>query len=115
MGSATGFDPDPFSLYHCSQCSTAELPDTNNYICYSNPEVDKAIEAGLVEFDQAARAKIYADYAVIQSNDLPVLYAWSDIAHEGLRNTVDTIVPDRVRAGRPRCSTDPIEKVTNKK
>ena len=55
-GFNTGFDPDPFSLYHSSECSTAERPDTNNYICYQNAEVDKLIEDGLVTFDQAERA-----------------------------------------------------------
>ncbi len=89
-GFSTGFDPDPFSLYHSSECSTPERPDTNNYICYANPEVDSLIEQGLVEFDQAARAQIYQEYAVVQSNDLPVLYAWADIAREGLQSTVDT-------------------------
>jgi ABC-type transport system substrate-binding protein len=89
-GFNTGFDPDPFSLYHSSECSTAERPDTNNYICYQNAEVDKLIEDGLVTFDQADRAVIYQEYAVVQSNDLPVLYAWADIAREGLQATVDT-------------------------
>jgi ABC-type transport system substrate-binding protein len=89
-GFNTGFDPDPFSLYHSSECSTAERPDTNNYICYQNPEIDRLIEAGLVEFDQAKRAEIYQEYAVVQSNDLPVIYAWADIKREGLRSTVDT-------------------------
>ena len=89
-GFNTGFDPDPFSLYHSSECSTAERPDTNNYICYSNPEVDRLIEEGLVTFDQAERARIYQEYAVVQSDDLPVLYSWADIAREGLRTTVDT-------------------------
>ena len=89
-GFNTGFDPDPFSLYHSSECSTAERPDTNNYICYQNPEVDKLIEDGLVTFDQSGRASIYQEYAVVQSNDLPVLYAWADIAREGLQSTVDT-------------------------
>jgi len=89
-GFNTGFDPDPYSLYHSSECSTAEKPDTNNYICYQNAEVDKLIEAGLVEFDQAKRAVIYQEYAVIQSQDLPVLYAWADIKREGVRATVDT-------------------------
>ena len=89
-GFNTGFDPDPFSLYHSSECSTAKRPDTNNYICYKNPEVDRLIEAGLVEFDQAKRAEIYQEYAVVQSNDLPVLYAWADIKREGIRTTVDT-------------------------
>ncbi|HEX6868343.1 MAG TPA: ABC transporter substrate-binding protein, partial [Candidatus Limnocylindrales bacterium] len=72
-GFNTGFDPDPFTLYHSSECSTPERPDTNNYICYQNAEVDRLIEEGLVEFDQAKRAAIYQEYAVIQSNDLPVL------------------------------------------
>jgi ABC-type transport system substrate-binding protein len=89
-GFNTGFDPDPFTLYHSSECSTPERPDTNNYICYRNPEIDRLIEAGLVEFDQARRAEIYQEYAVLQSKDLPVLYAWADIAREGLRATVDT-------------------------
>ena len=52
-GFGTGLDPDPFSLYHSSECSTAERPDTNNYICYKNPEVDKLIEDGLKTFDVA--------------------------------------------------------------
>ena len=89
-GFNTGFDPDPFTLYHSSECSTPKRPDTNNYICYQNAEVDRLIEEGLVEFDQAKRAAIYQEYAVIQSNDLPVLYAWADIKREGLRSTVDT-------------------------
>lgn len=89
-GFNTGFDPDPFTLYHSSECSTPERPDTNNYICYQNADVDRLIEAGLVEFDQAKRAAIYQEYAIVQSNDLPVIYAWSDIKREGLRTTVDT-------------------------
>ena len=89
-GFNTGFDPDPFSLYHSSECSTPERPDTNNYICYQNPAIDALIDDGLVTLDQAERAAIYQEYAVLQSNDLPVLYAWADIAREGLRATVDT-------------------------
>jgi ABC-type transport system substrate-binding protein len=89
-GFNTGFDPDPFTLYHSSECSTPERPDTNNYICYQNAEVDQLIEDGLVTFEQGDRATIYQEYAVLQSNDLPVLYAWADIAREGLQSSVDT-------------------------
>jgi ABC-type transport system substrate-binding protein len=87
-GFSTSLDPDPYSLYHSEQCSTAENPATFNYICYSNPEADKLIDAGLLTFDQAERAAIYQEYAVLQSKDLPVLYSWADIAREGLRKTV---------------------------
>jgi peptide/nickel transport system substrate-binding protein len=87
-GFSTSLDPDPYSLYHSSQCTSQEFPTLYNYICYSNPEVDKLIESGLLTFDQAERAKIYQEYAVLQSKDLPVIYAWSDIAREGLSKTV---------------------------
>jgi ABC-type transport system substrate-binding protein len=89
-GFGTSLDPDPYSLYHSEQCSSAEQPETFNYICYSNPKVDELIDKGLQTFDQAERAKIYQEYAVIQSQDLPMLYAWSDIAREGLRKTVSS-------------------------
>ena len=72
------------------QCSTAKNPETFNYECYQNPEVDKLIEQGLREFDQAKRAAIYQEYAKLQAEDLPVIYAWSDIAREGLRKTVNS-------------------------
>ena len=87
-GFSTSLDPDPYSLYHSSQCSTAENPATFNYICYSNPEVDRLIEEGLKTFDQAERAAIYQEYAILQADDLPILYGWSDIAREGLRKSV---------------------------
>jgi ABC-type transport system substrate-binding protein len=113
-GFGTGFDPDPFSLYHSSECSTAERPDTNNYICYKNPVVDKAIEDGLKTFDVAERTKIYQDYAVVQSNDLPVIYSWSDIAHEGLRTTVDTTAEGGFQMDSPQFYWE-VQKMTNKK
>ena len=89
-GFSTSLDPDPYSLYHSSQCSTAKNPETFNYECYQNPEVDKLIEQGLREFDQTKRAAIYQEYAKLQAEDLPVLYGWSDIAREGLQKTVNS-------------------------
>jgi ABC-type transport system substrate-binding protein len=112
-GFSTSLDPDPYSLYHSSQCSTAKNPETFNYECYQNPEVDKLIEQGLKEFDQTKRAAIYQQYAKLQSDDLPVLYGWSDIAREGLRKTVDS------SAGPLQMDTPTwfwqIEKLTNQK
>jgi ABC-type transport system substrate-binding protein len=87
-GFVSGPDPDPYSLYHSDECSTEARPDTNNYICYSNPEVDRLIDAGLATFDQDERTGIYLDYAKIQAEDLPVIYAWSDIQREGLRTSI---------------------------
>ena len=65
------------------------------YIAYGNlltqgTAAEVIRQAGLTTFDQAERAKIYQEYAIVQSNDLPVLYAWADIAREGLQSTVDS-------------------------
>jgi peptide/nickel transport system substrate-binding protein len=111
-GFSTSLDPDPYSLYHSSQCSTAENPETFNYECYQNPEVDKLIEDGLKEFDQTKRAAIYQEYAKLQADDLPVLYGWSDIAREGLRKTVNSTT--ELSLDTPTWFWE-IEKLTNQK
>jgi ABC-type transport system substrate-binding protein len=111
-GFSTTFDPDPFALYHSSQCTTEEQPTLYNYECYQNPEADKLIEAGLVEFDQAKRAAIYQEYAKIQAEDLPVIYAWADIAREGLSATVDTTAEGGLQMDTPTWFTQ-TNKLTN--
>jgi len=111
-GFSTGFDPDPYSLYHSSQCTTPTSGPLYNYICYNNPKIDQLIEAGLVEFDQAKRTEIYKQYAIQQSEDLPMLYAWSNIAREGLRTTVNTTDPAGFKLDSPAFMWE-YEKLTN--
>ena len=105
-------DPDPFSLFHSSQCSTAENPLTFNYICYNNPEADKLIEAGRLEFDQAKRAEIYKQYAILQAQDLPYIYAWSGIEHEGLNKSIGSTAEGGLVLDNPYFFWE-IEKLTN--
>ena len=92
-GLDTGVDPDPYRLYHSTECTSAERTDTFNFGCYQDPAVDRLIEAARVEPDLATRAGLYADYAARISQDLPVLYAWSDIQREGIAASVGTTAP----------------------
>ena len=112
--SARATTPIRTRVYHSSQCSTAENPTTYNYECYKSPEADKLIEEGLVELDQAKRAQIYQQYAVVQSNDLPVIYAWADIAHQGLQKTVSTSDPAGFQMSSIEFQGD-MNKITNAK
>ena len=105
-------DPDPYSLFHSSQCSTAKNPMTFNYICYQNPEVDKLIEAGRLEFDQQKRAAIYQKYAIVQAQDLPYIYAWSPVEHEGLAKTISSTAEGGLVLDSPYFFWE-IEKLTN--
>jgi ABC-type transport system substrate-binding protein len=90
-GWGTGYDPDPFSLFHSSQCTTEEQPELNNYICFKNADADKLIEDGLKENDQAKRAAIYQKFEQIMFDQQPYLFAWADLAHEALnKNLIST-------------------------
>jgi len=90
-GWGTGYDPDPFSLFHSSQCTTEESPELNNFICFKNADADKLIEDGLKVTDQAKRAEIYQKFEQIMFDQQPYLFAWSDLAHEALsKNLIST-------------------------
>lgn len=88
-GWSTSYDPDPYSLYHSSNCVTEDLPDTYNYICFENDRADELIEAGLKELDQAKRAEIYQEFEMIMAEELPTLWGWSDEAKEGLVESLE--------------------------
>ena len=113
-GFAVTLDPDPYRLYHSSECSSAERPSTFNYICYQSAATDGLIQSGLVEFDQIRRAAIYHQYAILLSIDLPVIYAWSDKVREGLRTTVDTTAPGGLQLHTPFWFGE-VEELTNAK
>lgn len=89
-GFDTTLEPDPFRLYHSTECSSAERSSTFNFICYQSAAVDGLIDAARRETDLGRRAELYHQYAVALSQDLPVMYAWSDMAREGLRTSVGT-------------------------
>jgi ABC-type transport system substrate-binding protein len=111
-GFNTTAEPDPFRLYHSTECSSAERSSTFNYICYANPAVDRLIEAGRTETDPAIRAGIYHQYAVTLSQDLPVIYAWSDLAHEGIRSSIGTTAAGGLSLDTPTWFRQ-MEKLTN--
>lgn len=111
-GFNTTEEPDPFRLYHSSECSSAERSSTFNYICYQNPAVDALISTGRAETDPVRRAEIYHQYAIALADDLPVIYAWSDLAHDGIRRSVGTTDADGLDLTSPLWFHE-IENLTN--
>jgi ABC-type transport system substrate-binding protein len=83
-GWSTSLDPDPFSLFHSSQCTTEEQPELYNYVCFQNARADELIDEGLVTSDQDERAAIYQEFEQIMFDEQPYLFAWSDVAREAL-------------------------------
>ncbi|MDM4761497.1 ABC transporter substrate-binding protein [Galbitalea sp. SE-J8] len=71
MGWLGNIDPDDFyySQHHTGGGSNAQG--------YSNPEVDKLLDAGRTETDVDARKKIYAQAATIIADDVSYLYLYN--------------------------------------
>ena len=77
-------EPDPFALFHGSQCTSEEQPGTYNYPCLQDEEVDRLIEEGLATSDQAERTAIYHEYQLRMQELQPYLFGWSNINADGL-------------------------------
>jgi len=83
-GWSTGLDPDPFALFHSSQCTTEEQPELYNYVCFQNEAADELIDQGLVVSDQEERSALYQEFEQIVYDEQPYLFAWSDTAREAI-------------------------------
>ena len=89
-GWSTSRDPDDYSIFHSSKCTTKDNPDDYNFPCWSNPEADQLLSDGRQELDQAKRTEIYAKLQVITHDDLPYYFLWSDLANAALTKSVSS-------------------------
>jgi ABC-type transport system substrate-binding protein len=88
-GWSTSIDPDDFSIFHSSHCTTEASPDDNNFPCWNNPEADRLLEEGRQELDQEKRKAIYAEFQKVIHDDLPYYFTWADLAHRGYTKSVE--------------------------
>jgi peptide/nickel transport system substrate-binding protein len=65
---------DPYQLWHSSQ---ADIKKSSNFIGYKNPEADKLIEAGRLEYDDEKRAALYRQLQKIIHDDYPVCFLFN--------------------------------------
>jgi peptide/nickel transport system substrate-binding protein len=70
LGWSLSLDPDQYSIWHSSQ----QAPGQFNFISYSNPRVDKLLEAGRLEMNPDKRMKIYHEFSKILLEDSPIVY-----------------------------------------
>lgn len=66
-------ESDPKQIWH----STSNGKGGSNYISYSNPEVDKLIDEGRGELDQAKRAKIFKKVYTLIAEDVPYIFMFN--------------------------------------
>jgi peptide/nickel transport system substrate-binding protein len=72
-------DPDPFTIWHSSNVASPAKAG-NNFVGYSNPQVDKLIEQGRngPDCSQAARQKVYQELNKILNDDVPYMFGVAD-------------------------------------
>jgi peptide/nickel transport system substrate-binding protein len=72
-------DPDPFTIWHSTNVASPTKAG-NNFVGYSNPEVDKLIDQGRngPDCSQAARQKLYQSMNKILNEDVPYMFGVAD-------------------------------------
>ncbi len=74
IGWSLGLDPDSYSIWHSSQQGKGQF----NNVGYSNPDVDKALEAGRTgDCSKDARKKQYAVSEKALNNDAPYTFLYN--------------------------------------
>ncbi|MCS7228368.1 MAG: ABC transporter substrate-binding protein, partial [Endomicrobia bacterium] len=86
LGWSLAQDPDQYSIWHSSQ----KKPGQYNFVSYNNPEVDKLLELGRIEFDLNKRKKIYQSLHQIIHNDVPYVFLYypesMPVVHKRIKN-----------------------------
>jgi peptide/nickel transport system substrate-binding protein len=73
FGQVLGIDPDPYAFWHSSQTRDPGL----NLALYSNPDVDKVLEAIRKESDEKNRLDDFKKFQQLVADDLPALFLYS--------------------------------------
>lgn len=67
-------DPDQYSLWHSTQTSS-------NITRFSNPRIDKLLEDGRIELNQAERKSIYLDFQRFLVEESPAIFLYHPITY----------------------------------
>ena len=70
LGWSLSPDPDQYNIWHSSQQGDGQF----NFISYSNPQVDKLLEAGRITLDANKRESIYHQFSQVLLADSPIIY-----------------------------------------
>lgn len=89
LGWSLSLDPDQFSIWHSSQ----QGPGKFNFIGYSNPKVDRLLEAGRREMNPQRRAVIYQEFARQLQADSPIVYLYAPYSLVAVHKRVRGIIP----------------------
>lgn len=73
LGWSLGFDPDQYSIWHSSQTGERQF----NFLSYSNPKVDAALEAGRTTYEMDERKRQYDLFQQELHHDVPLIFLYA--------------------------------------
>lgn len=87
-------DPDPFTIWHSSNVASPQKAG-NNFVGYSNPQVDKLIEQGRngPDCSLAARQKAYQEMNKILNDEVPYMFGFAQNRIFAADTRIQGIVP----------------------
>ncbi len=94
-------DFDDYSILHSSQCTTKDLPNGDNFVCWRNDEADRLLEQERTEHDPAKRQEVYRSLDTLIRDDVPYYYLWYDAGHRGYSNRLSAQSPEEVDTTTP--------------
>ncbi len=71
LGWSLGTDPDPSGIFH-----TKEIAEGLNFTGYSNPEIDKLMDAQLQELDKEKRKQMIGEIQALLAEDQPYTFLY---------------------------------------
>lgn len=93
----TGYDPDPFALFHSSQIPNPAAPGLLNFTGFSAAEFDNLAIQGRSTYDYGQRKQIYARTQEIIADQLPYYFLWAQkfgvVAGPKLQGDIDFSSP----------------------
>ncbi|MDD5090769.1 MAG: peptide-binding protein [Candidatus Wallbacteria bacterium] len=94
LGWSLSAEPDHYGAWHSSQ-----MPDKangivgDNFVSYSNPEVDRLIEEGRTTFDMEKRKAVYHRFHAILHDEQPYIFLYVADALSAVHNRIHGIKP----------------------
>ena len=88
---AVTLDPGGFGYAVSSEIPDAEHPKRLNHMGFSDPALDRLVDAAMSTYDQGERARLYREAQLELAAQLPILFLWWFQGYDVVRSTVATV------------------------
>lgn len=78
MGWSSGFDDDPYQVWHSSQIENEKKQKGSNFVGFSNAEADQIMEKARATFDKEKRVEMYHRFHEIVAEEQPYTFLYAN-------------------------------------